>query len=111
MEKLLEIGDTIEITNAGSVCSSARDIFISLEGDLNKFQMDRGGFSGHLKNNMIGRLLNVKTLSRPSGERRYYLIEMGDNYQYVMCGGIVSCSKKFKEIKEYGIVSFMRTKA
>jgi hypothetical protein len=28
-----------------------------------------------------------------------------------MCGGIVSCSKKFKEIKEYGIVSFMRTKA
>ena len=54
MEKLLEIGDTIEITNAGSVCSSARDIFISLEGDLNKFQMDRGGFSGHLKNNMIG---------------------------------------------------------
>lgn len=100
------IGDIVKIETPGLVCSSWEDMYIKL-GATN-WVLHRGGNSGHIRKGMKGKIINK--LLRNEG-KSVYLIEMKDSYQYVFMDGFILADGqiKSKEVKEYGIVKFMRT--
>jgi hypothetical protein len=99
------IGDSIRLTSAGSVRSSASD-FAEKLGAIN-FQDRRGQCSGHLSDGMLGTIVNKRSLNVFVGEEMMYLLRMTDGYDYVFSDGFEVIRKK--EVKQYGIVKFMES--